>query len=64
MRRQEPASVRRVARSHVFGRSSGDDLPTGVSTLQPEVDDVVGSLDDVEVMLDQAPHTTSTSGMK
>ena len=50
---QKPAGVRGLAADDFFRRSGGDDLTAGVTALRPEVDDVVGGLDHVHVMLDQ-----------
>ena len=36
----------------LFGRAGGDDLAAAVAALGAEVDDPVGGLDDVEVVLD------------
>ena len=35
-----------------FGGAGGDDLAAGVAAFGAEVDDVVGGLDDVEIVLD------------
>ena len=37
---------------HLLRRPLGDDLAAGVPALGPQVDDVVGGLDDVQVVLD------------
>ena len=37
---------------YLFGRAGGDDLTALVATLGAEVDDPVGGLDDVQVVLD------------
>ena len=36
-----------------FGRPGHDDFPAGMPAFRPEIDDVIGRLDDVQVMLDQ-----------
>ena len=36
----------------LFGGSGGDDLAAGVAPFRAEVDDPIGGLDDVEVVLD------------
>jgi hypothetical protein len=38
--------------SNLFRGPAGDDGPATMATLGPEVDDVIGGLDHVQVMLD------------
>lgn len=40
------------ARGNLFGSAAADDLATGVATFGAEVNDPIGALDDVEVVLD------------
>src|ERR1700733_9030347 len=50
-----PQKSRRVRGLHpgdFLGRALSDDLATAIAALRPEIDQVVGSLDDVEVVLD------------
>ena len=37
---------------HLFGRAGRDDAPAAITALGAEVDDPVGGLDDVQVVLD------------
>ncbi len=53
MRLEEPPRVGRLARGDFFGSAGDDDLAARVAALGPEVDHVIGCLDDVQVMLDQ-----------
>ena len=50
---QESSGVRRSARGDIFGRARGHDFAAGVAAFGPEIDDVIGRLDHVDVMLDQ-----------
>ena len=56
---EEPSRVRGFAPGDVLGRSGYNDLPTAVPALRAQVDDVVGALDDVHVMLDQQDRVPS-----
>src|ERR1700733_1393925 len=50
-----PQKSRRVRGLHpgdFLGRALSDDLATAIAALRPEIDQVVGSFDDVEVVLD------------
>ena len=49
---QELARVRLIRRGHLFGGAAGDHQPSSVAALRSEVDDVVGRLDHVKVVLD------------
>ena len=51
-RREELAGVAVLDRGHLLGRALGDDPASAVATLGTHVDDPVGVLDDVEVVLD------------
>ena len=51
-RRQELPRVAVGRLGHHLGRSFDDHHPTSIASLGPEVDDPVGGLDDVEVVLD------------
>src|SRR5262249_30609259 len=37
---------------HIFGRAAGHDLTAAITALRPQIDDPVGGLDDLEIMLD------------
>src|SRR6187549_2462295 len=50
--RQEAAGVARRVPCHLLRCARGDHLAAAGSALGPEVDDPVGALDDVEVVLD------------
>ena len=50
--REELSRVRARGLGDRLGRPLGDDLTALLAALGPEVDDVVGLLDHVEVMLD------------
>src|SRR5438128_1182846 len=52
VRLEEPPRVRRLARGNVLRRSRRDYFTARMAALWPEVDDMVGRLDHVEVMLD------------
>ena len=45
--------MRRLAAGDGFRRPSGHHLPAGVTTVGPEIDHVVGSLNHVEMVLDE-----------
>ena len=45
--------MRRLGARDDLRRAGGHDLAAGVAAFRPEVDDVVGGLDHVEVVLDQ-----------
>jgi len=45
--------MRRFAPGHVFRSPCDDDFPAGVAAFRPEIDDVVGGLDHVHVVLDE-----------
>ena len=45
--------MRRLAPRDILGCPGHDDLAAGVTTFGPEVDDVIGGLDDVHVVLDE-----------
>ena len=45
--------MRGLGPSHIFGRPGDDHLPAGVTALRPKIDDVIGHLDDVHVVLDE-----------
>src|SRR6266705_1296363 len=49
---QEFSRMRRGDGGHRLRRAFGDDLAAGVAAFGPEVDDPVGALDDIEMMLD------------
>ena len=49
---QELSGVGRCAGSHFFRRSSYDKATSFVSSFRSEVDDIVGTLDDIHVVLD------------
>jgi hypothetical protein len=49
---QELTSVRTLASGDCFGRAAGDYFAAAMSALGAEVNDVVGGLDHVQVMLD------------
>ena len=49
---QEPAGVAGRARGNVFGRAVRDDVTAFVTRVGPQVNDPIGALDDVEVVLD------------
>ena len=51
-RREEATGVAALARRDLLGRAGDDDLAAAVAALGAEVDDPVGGLDDVEVVLD------------
>src|SRR3954471_15392123 len=51
-RRQELPGVAISCLRHDFGRALDDHHPTSIASLGPQVDDPVGSLDDIEVVLD------------
>src|SRR5690606_39751666 len=51
-RAQEAAGPGVVQGGDVFGRSGGDDGTAPMAALGPEVDDPVGGLDHVQVVLD------------
>ena len=40
------------ARGHLLGCAFGDDIATRLTTLRAHIDDPVGSLDDLKVVLD------------
>src|SRR5262249_33983767 len=50
--RQKPAGGRLLARRDLLGSAAGDQLATVVAPFRAEVDDVIGRLDHVQVMLD------------
>ena len=50
---QELSRIRRLARGYLLGRPRHHDLATSVAAFRSKIDDVVGGLDDVHVMLDQ-----------
>lgn len=52
VRHQKATGVRRPAGGDRFGRARGHYLSSVPSTFRSKVDDVVGRLDDIEVMLD------------
>ena len=49
---QEPARVRGVAAAHLLRRARRHQMPAGVAALRSQVDEVVGALDDLHVVLD------------
>ena len=49
---QVAAGVRRLDLRDLLRRADRDDLAAGLAAFGPEIDDVVGGLDDVEVVLD------------
>src|SRR6266487_5469325 len=49
---QEVARVRLFVLGDLFGRSLGDELTARIAAFWPQVNNPVGPLDDVEVMLD------------
>ena len=51
-RPQETAGVRALDGGDLLGRADGDDLAPGLATFRPEVDEVIGLLDHVEIVLD------------
>ena len=51
-RLEERARVAPLHLDHVLGRAGGDDLAAAVAAFGAEVDDPVGGLDDVEIVLD------------
>ena len=53
MRLEKPSRVRRLAARHILGRARHDDPTAGVSAFGAQIDDVIGGLDDVHVMLDE-----------
>ena len=53
VRFQKPPGVRRLAARHLLRRAGHDDLAAGVAAFRAEIDDVVGGLDHVHVMLDE-----------
>ena len=48
---QKPASVRRLASCDLLGRSTGNEFAALVASLRAEVDDMIGRLDHVQVVL-------------
>ncbi len=52
MTAQHAAGVRMLAGGDLLGRAGGDDPSAGLAALGPEVDDPVGRLDHLEVVLD------------
>src|SRR5689334_7159037 len=52
MRLQKPASVGRGTGRDLLGRTSHDHLTAPVATLGPEVDDIVGGLHHIQMVLD------------
>src|SRR5512133_97590 len=61
--RQECAHItpgmRRLDERDVLRRSSGDNLPATISTVRTEVDDPIGGLDHVEIVLDDEHRVSS-----
>src|SRR4051812_28490525 len=53
-RRQEPSGVRVLYTRHLLGRTGRNDLAAILPTLRAKVDQVVGGLDHVQVVLDHA----------
>src|SRR6185436_5234963 len=49
--RQKPAGVRCLARRDLLGRAACDQLAALVASLRPEVDDVIGGLDHIQIVL-------------
>ena len=45
-------SIRLLILGHIFGRAFGHDSAATLAAIRPDVDDVVGILDEVEVVLD------------
>jgi len=54
--------MRRLAAGDVFRRPRRDDLPARVAALGTEVDDVVGGLDHIHVVLDEQ-HGVAVTGL-
>jgi hypothetical protein len=57
-RREEPTGVALRRLGHQLGRPFDDDAPTAVAALGTEIDDPVGRLHDVEVVLDHEHRVT------
>ena len=55
---QESAGVAGWARDNAFGRAVRDDVTAFVAGFRPEVNDPIGALDDVEVVLDDEHRMT------
>ncbi len=49
---QEGPGMRPNRSSHLFRRALGNHLAAGLAALRPQIDDPVGCLDDVEIVLD------------
>ncbi len=49
---QVASGVRGLVRGDLFGRADRNDAAPAVSALRPEIDDPIGGLDDVEIVLD------------
>jgi len=56
---QESAGVTRRARGNVFGRAVRDDMTAFVARVGPQVNDPIGTFDDVKVMLDDEHRMTA-----
>ena len=50
---QELPRIRPLGRGDLLGRAGRDDLAAGVTALGTEIDDMIGGLDHVEMVLDQ-----------
>jgi hypothetical protein len=55
---QKPTGVRLGDAHDLFRRAHTNNITTGIATFCPEVDDVIGSLDHVEIMFDYQQRTT------
>ena len=44
--------MRVISANDLFRCPSGDDLPTSITAVRPQIDDPVGALDHLEVVLD------------
>ena len=44
--------MRRLNSRHRFRSACSDELPTFVASLRPEIDDPIGTLDHLEIVLD------------
>ena len=49
---QKPARVRGLAAAHLLRRARRHQMPPGIAALRPQVDEIVGALDHLHVVLD------------
>lgn len=56
---QVSAGMRGVALGNIFWSPLGDDGSTAIAAFRTEIDDMIGALDDIQVMLDDDDRVAS-----